>query len=196
VRFRKNVCIFGTNSCFMKTNKKTGEYIYPEDTIDTVGEAETEYIVSKKIYNPMPLAETPIDLFKKSMGIQLDINIDLNALALIKTGISKKTLNKLMVAMGCSLEEIAAILHTTDRTLRRYTDATILNAEQSERILELIKLYSYGIEVFGSLQKLNFWMNDPVLALNNHPPKQYLDSSIGIHMLMQLLGRLQYGVYS
>ena len=46
------------------------------------------------------------------------------------------------------------ILHTTDRTLRRYTEDTVLNPKQSERALEIARLYTRGTEVFESLEGL------------------------------------------
>lgn len=102
-----------------------------------------------------------------------------------------------MKTTGISVTEMAGIIHTSDRTLRRYTsDDTVLNPEQSERALELARLYSRGEEVFGSIDAFNQWMNSQVTALGNKKPKEYLDTSIGFEMLMEEVGRIEHGVFA
>ncbi len=116
-------------------------------------------------------------------------------ITVIKKGIEKRSLDRLMELTDISTDEMAQILHTTDRTLRRYNDNTLLNSEQSERIVELTRLYSYGEEVFGSLNAFKEWMNDPVLSLGNKKPKEFLDTSLGIEILMEELGRIEHGIF-
>ncbi len=115
---------------------------------------------------------------------------------LIRKGISRKSLDHLMDATGISTLEMAQIFHTSDRTLRRYTADTILNAEQSERAIELAKLYTRGEEVFESLDRFKIWMDTSILALNNEKPKAFLDTSLGIELLMEELGRIEHGIFA
>jgi putative toxin-antitoxin system antitoxin component (TIGR02293 family) len=137
----------------------------------------------------------PINFWAKA-GIKIDMYSEMDTLNYIKQGVQKSVLNKTMQAIGFSLEDMAAILHTTDRTLRRYTDKTKLNTEQSERVLELAKLYSYGESVFGDLENFKLWMNSNIQALNNQTPKSFLDTSLGIQLITNCIGRLEHGVYS
>lgn len=115
---------------------------------------------------------------------------------LIRKGVARKSLDHLMQATGITPVEMAAIMHTSDRTLRRYTPATLLNAEQSERVIELARLYSRGEEVFGSLEAFKTWMESAVLALGNQKPKAFLDTSLGIELLMDELGKIEHGVFA
>jgi putative toxin-antitoxin system antitoxin component (TIGR02293 family) len=182
----------------MKTKKVKLYPIVQEEPLDIVSEPMVPYITEPKTieYSHLVVKEGDNIQFWKSLGIKQDISSDTELLKLIKIGVSKNVLQKVMEAMGIHLEEMADLLHTTDRTLRRYDNDTILNTEQSERILELAKLYSFGKDVFGNLAKFNLWMNDKIMALGNHTPKEFLDTSLGIQMLTQILGRIQYGVYS
>ncbi|MBK7098855.1 MAG: hypothetical protein IPH58_11455 [Sphingobacteriales bacterium] len=66
----------------------------------------------------------------------------------IRKGIPKKAVDELCDIIEFSALEMANILHTTDRTLRRYTANQLLNPEQSERLVELAFLYARGEEVF------------------------------------------------
>lgn len=114
----------------------------------------------------------------------------------IREGVPKKALDNLAATIGVSTLEIAGIMRTSDRTLRRYTPKQKLNAEQSERVIELAKIYSRGEEVFGSLDAFKEWMNSTVMALGNKKPKEFLDTSMGIEMLMDELGRIEHGIFA
>jgi putative toxin-antitoxin system antitoxin component (TIGR02293 family) len=117
-------------------------------------------------------------------------------ITLIKKGIPRKSLDQLILATGLSAAEIARIMHTSDRTLRRYKPSTLLNAEQSERVIEIAKLYSRGEEVFGSNENFRSWMDASIPSLGNRIPKEFLDTSMGIEILMDTLGRIEQGVFA
>jgi putative toxin-antitoxin system antitoxin component (TIGR02293 family) len=114
----------------------------------------------------------------------------------IREGVPKKALDNLMEVTGISAIEMSTIIRTSDRTLRRYSSRQKLNAEQSERVIELAKIFSRGEEVFGSLTAFREWMSSSVLALGNHKPKDFLDTSLGIEMLMEELGRIEHGIFA
>jgi putative toxin-antitoxin system antitoxin component (TIGR02293 family) len=112
----------------------------------------------------------------------------------IRKGISKKSLDHLIDQIGYSIAEIALVLHVSDRNLRRYLPKEKLNTEQSERLVEIARLYAKGEYVFGSIEVFNQWMNAQILALGNETPRSFLDTSLGIQLLMKELGRIEHGV--
>lgn len=124
------------------------------------------------------------------------IDRETDFIELIRSGISKKSLDHLISLIGYSIAEIADIIHVSDRNLRRYTANEKLNTEQSERLVELARLYSKGEEVFGSMDAFKTWMTSDILALGNQKPKSFLDTSLGIDLLMKELGRIEYGVFA
>jgi putative toxin-antitoxin system antitoxin component (TIGR02293 family) len=115
---------------------------------------------------------------------------------LIKKGIPRKSLDNLLMVTGISPAEIAEIMHTSDRTLRRYKPSKLLNPEQSEKVIKLALLYSRGEEVFDSLEAFKTWMETAVIPLGNKQPKELLDTSIGIEILMDELGRIEQGLFA
>ena len=117
-------------------------------------------------------------------------------ISLIRQGVPMQTLLHLIKTTDISASEIASILHTSERTLRRYTTETLLNPEQSERIIELARLFSRGSEVFGSLDNFKTWMNSTIVALGNIKPKELLDTSLGIEILQEELGRIEHGIFA
>jgi len=114
----------------------------------------------------------------------------------IREGVPKKALDNLIEVTGINATEMAGIIRTSDRTLRRYLPKQKLNPEQSERVIELAKVYSRGEEVFGTLDAFREWMNGSVRALGDKKPKEFLDTSMGIEMLMDELGRIEHGIFA
>lgn len=130
---------------------------------------------------------------KKEAHNQSDENFFIE---LIRKGVPKKGIDRIMDKTGLTEDEMASILHISRRTIQRRNPQEPLNHEQSERLIEIAKLYSKGEEVLGSLTFFIQWMDKQILALGNKKPKEFLDTSIGIGFLMDELGRIEHGVYS
>jgi len=117
-------------------------------------------------------------------------------LSVIRGGLPRQSLDFLLEKTGLSIFEMAHILDTTDRTLRRHEGHVLLSREHSERLLEIAQLYSFGESVFGELGVFRQWMDAAVPALGGQKPKSFLDTSLGINMLMAQLGRIEHGVFA
>lgn len=134
------------------------------------------------------------------MGIEgkkgMSVSNDSDLITVIRSGIPRIAMDHLMEIADISLTEMSAIIHTSDRTLRRYTPAQKLSQEQSERMVELARLYSRGEQVLGSLAEFREWMNTKLMAFGNSRPKEYLDTSLGINMIMDELGRIEHGIFA
>jgi len=118
-------------------------------------------------------------------------------LRVIRDGISYEEFDRIKDNSGLSLAEWANYLNLSERTLLRYAkNEENLDKGTSERVIEIAMLQEKAVEVFGSLEVFNQWMNSPVRALDKTKPKEYLDSSIGIQILTNLLGRIEHGISS
>jgi putative toxin-antitoxin system antitoxin component (TIGR02293 family) len=117
-------------------------------------------------------------------------------LKLIRGGLTRGSLDVLMKKTGLSIYELADILEMTDRTLRRYDSDEVLNKRLSERALEIAQLYHRGEEVLGDAASFHQWMQTEIPALGHQVPKSFLDTSIGIQMLIDELGRIEHGVFA
>ncbi len=94
-----------------------------------------------------------------------------------------------------TLKDWSKFLHITERTIQRYKkEKKNFEPIQSERIIEIAKLQSKGISVFGSAQSFNQWLNSKIVALGGLKPIEYLDSSFGVDILMDELGRIEHGI--
>lgn len=124
----------------------------------------------------------------------LDAPSDFDLVALIRAGLTKNALDRMVQAYDITTIDMARILHVSDRTMRRYETESVLDAEQSERLIELAKLFAHGISVFGSGTRFRRWLNGEVYSLGGQRPIDLLDTSIGIGLVDDILGRIEYGI--
>lgn len=130
------------------------------------------------------------------MGNQYVNPSDFDLLKLARKGIPKKSLLALAKQISLTIEEVASVLHISERTLQRYTPQTLVKTEYADRAIELALLYERGIEVLGSEKAFSGWIKSPNLALGGEIPFNLLDTRIGFTMVLDILGRIEHGVFS
>lgn len=152
---------------------------------------------SSKVEEPLvaygALSSSPLVVMA---GHEFSEATDFDLLNLARKGVSKQSLVALAKKISLTLEELAVILHISERTLQRYTPTTLVKTEHVDRAIELALLYEQGIELFGNESAFDHWIRTPNLALNNEVPLSLLDTSIGFGVILQSLGRLEYGIFS
>jgi len=121
---------------------------------------------------------------------------DFDIINLARKGFSKGTLLALAKKISLNLQELANILHISERTLQRYDDDEIIKLEYAEKAVELARLYTRGEEVFGSIDKFKLWMKAPSLIFNGEAPVTILDTSAGFDMVFRELGRIEHGIFA
>jgi putative toxin-antitoxin system antitoxin component (TIGR02293 family) len=137
-------------------------------------------------YNPLQVV----------LGAHLANPSDFDLVSIARKGIAKKNLLALAKKLSLTIQEIADILHISERTLQRYTPSTLIKTEHADRAIELAKLYERGAEVLGSTEAFDNWLRHPNYALKNQVPFTLLDTSIGFTLVLDVLGRIEHGVFS
>lgn len=104
-----------------------------------------------------------------------------------------KELNHLKVTK--SMEgAVGFSLRTLQR--RRGMPGKPLTREQGGKIWQFAEVLALATEVLGSQDAAERWLESPVMALNRNRPIDLLATPAGTEMVKDLLGRLQYGVYT
>ncbi len=114
----------------------------------------------------------------------------------IREGVSKEELENLKDQAEIDYTVLAKVLAVTKATLHSKKGKAKFDAFVSERILLLADIYSYGYQVFGEREKFNQWMKAPNRALGGVPPLSLADTVYGMEEIKNLIGRIDYGVYS
>lgn len=120
----------------------------------------------------------------------------IDLVTLSRQGIKKQALLNLADILNLSIKEMATLLPVTERTLQRRDTDSLLSAPVSEQVILLAELTDKGATVFGDVVSFREWLQEPNTALGGRHPLALLDTAIGIQLITDQLGKLQYGVYS
>lgn len=71
-----------------------------------------------------------------------------------------------------------------------------LQTDESERLFRIAALYDRAIEVLGDQERAEAWLKAPQKALGMKTPLQYAETELGAREVENLLGRLEYGIFS
>lgn len=115
---------------------------------------------------------------------------------IIREGISKRDLEHLKKKAELDYTMLAKALSVTRATLINKKRDQKFGAGLSEKIIGLADLYSYGFEVFEDEDRFNQWMTRPNKALGGKVPYDLIDNQYGREEVKNLIGRIDYGVYS
>ena len=113
----------------------------------------------------------------------------------IRYGISYSDFSAVVAKSPFDYKDWSSFLHISERTFQRYNK---LNQHfeplQSERIIEITRLYRLGYEIFGEEKNFARWLEMQNLALGNVTPKSLLDSIYGISSVMDELHKIGQGI--
>jgi putative toxin-antitoxin system antitoxin component (TIGR02293 family) len=159
---------------------------------------KTKHTIKNKVNEPMAMyitqaSSTPFyNLLGGASAAQSSSEFDIINLA--RQGFPKKALLALAKKISLNVQELANILHISERTLQRYEDDAIIKTEYAEKAVELARLYTRGEEVFGSIDTFKLWIKTPSLIFNGEAPVSFLDTSAGFDMVFNELGRIEHGI--
>ena len=115
---------------------------------------------------------------------------------IVRDGVSKNDLELLKMKTALDYTMLAKALSVTRATLINKKKNEKFNAGLSEKILGMADLYSYGFEVFEDENRFTQWMSKPNKALGGQAPYDLIDNQFGREEVKNLIGRIDYGVYS
>jgi putative toxin-antitoxin system antitoxin component (TIGR02293 family) len=124
------------------------------------------------------------------------VNSRMDLIELGDKGITKDALVHLAKYLDIPISQMAELLAVTERTIQRYTLEKSFNRMVSEQILQIAEVAVRGADVFGDKDKFLLWLKQPNRALGNNTPMSMLGSRFGAEMVLDELGRMEYGVFS
>lgn len=111
-------------------------------------------------------------------------------------GLSKTDLETLKVRTELDYDKLSHVLSVTRSTLIKKKGVQRYSPAVAERMLDLADIYSYGYKVFEDESKFRNWMFKSNHALGGKTPYEILDNQFGRQEVKNLIGRIEYGVYS
>jgi putative toxin-antitoxin system antitoxin component (TIGR02293 family) len=174
----------------LKKNKTPADYTLHDESLNgsIVSEPEAERTYARNYRFDVILAdashkpESQLSAFEK--------------MHIVRDGVSKKDLELLKEQADLDYTMLAKALSVTRATLINKKRSEKFGAGLSEKIVGMADLYSYGFEVFEDRDRFNQWMSKPNKALGGQVPYDLIDNQFGREEIKNLIGRIDYGIYS
>ena len=114
----------------------------------------------------------------------------------IQAGLSFRAVQNLQKALDIPLETVASVLGMSRATLHRRKRQGKIDEDESEKLVRYQRLLKKAEDVFGDGKSAREWLRHKQVGLGNTVPLDFARTEIGAREVENLLGRLEYGVYS
>ena len=132
----------------------------------------------------------------EALNIDRKIETPFDLMDLARQGLFISAMDSLSQLLELSTKDLVQYLHISERTLQRYNEQKKLSPELSDHLIQLARVYSRAVEVFEDKNKAVKWLKYPSHALGGITPLSCLDNFSGIELVLDELGRIEYGVYA
>lgn len=114
----------------------------------------------------------------------------------LRVGLPVKELDDLQATLAVPMEKLAPMLGISRATLHRRKAVGRLDQAESDRVVRFARLMGKAVEVLESEENARQWLNSPQFGLGGAVPLEYAETEVGAREVENLLGRIEYGVYS
>ena len=114
----------------------------------------------------------------------------------IQKGLRFSELETLQNSIDLPFEQLAAKLSISRSTLQRRKAAGRLSPDESDKVMRLSRLLEHATNVFGDVERARAWLKFPQRGLGGAIPLDYAETEVGAREVDDLLGRIEYSVYT
>ena len=114
----------------------------------------------------------------------------------IQKGLRFSELETLQNSIDLPFEQLAAKLSISRSTLQRRKAAGRLSPDESDKVMRLSRLLEHATNVFGDVERARAWLKFPQRGLGGAIPLDYAETEVGAREVDNLLGRIEYSVYT
>jgi len=114
----------------------------------------------------------------------------------IRRGLPVRELAVLQASLGVPMHKVASMLGMSKATLHRRKAQGRFSPEESDRVIRYARLMRKAIETMEGEESARLWLSSPQVGLGGELPLDYARTEAGAREVEDLLGRIEYGVYS
>ena len=114
----------------------------------------------------------------------------------VRSGLPVQELRDLQAGLGVPMDKLVPMLGLSKATLHRRKVGGKLEPAESDRVVRFARLLGRAIGVLESGDNARRWLTSPQVGLGGAVPLYYADTEVGAREVEDLLGRIEYGVYS
>jgi putative toxin-antitoxin system antitoxin component (TIGR02293 family) len=144
------------------------------------------------------LEQQTVEVLGGRRALGQTIHSQLEMAELVVKGLPRKAARAVQQRLEMSERELALSLGVNPKTLQRQAKSEIqrLNRAQGDRLYRLARIVAFAENVFEDRDRAHFWLREPQRGLGNRVPLALLQSEAGTREVEDLLGRIEFGVFS
>lgn len=119
-----------------------------------------------------------------------------NLVQVIQDGLRVQELDVLQASLDVPMERLFPMLGISKATHHRRKASGKLDAGESDRVVRFARLMGRAVEVMESAVNARRWLTSPQVGLGGAVPLDFARTEVGAREVEDLLGRIEYGVYS
>ena len=119
-----------------------------------------------------------------------------NLIYAVQVGLPVKELKDLQASLDVPMERLGPMLGISKATLHRRRAGQRLAPAESDRVVRFAKLMGQAVVTMESEDDARKWLASPQFGLGGAVPLEYAETEVGAREVENLLGRIEYGVYS
>lgn len=114
----------------------------------------------------------------------------------VQEGLEFAELESLREQLDLPLDGLAEQLGLSRATLHRRKTSGRLTSDESDKVLRFARLLGQAVQLFGGIEQARLWLKTAQRGLGGAVPLDYAQTETGAREVENLLGRIDYGVYS
>ncbi|HEV7404974.1 MAG TPA: antitoxin Xre/MbcA/ParS toxin-binding domain-containing protein [Chthoniobacteraceae bacterium] len=134
-----------------------------------------------------------------SMSVQETATMPYPAAQLIpklQAGLAVQELDCLRQGLDLPMERLVPLLGLSKATMHRRKVSGRLDPSESDKVVRFARLLGLAARTLESLENARAWLSSPQVGLGGAIPLEYAGTEVGAREVEDLLGRIEYGVYS
>jgi len=114
----------------------------------------------------------------------------------LKEGLAVQELDDLQASLNMPMDKLAPMLGISKATLHRRKAQGRLDPAESDRVVRFARLMGLAVDVMESVRNARLWLSSAQVGLGGAIPLEYAETEVGAREVEDLLGRIEFGVYS
>ncbi|GAA5141198.1 type II RES/Xre toxin-antitoxin system antitoxin [Thalassotalea piscium] len=120
-----------------------------------------------------------------------------NLFIALKKGLDYTVYNKISQYSGFDKKQIASAIHLPQTTLIRRAKSGYFNTTESDSFFRFAAVFQAALDLFeGDKLKSSQWLNSSVKGLGDRKPIDMLKTSAESQAVLNLIGRLEHGIFA
>ena len=114
----------------------------------------------------------------------------------LRVGLPVQELEVLQASLAVPMEKLVPMLGISKATFHRRKAHGRLGPAESDRVVRFARLMGKALDVMESKENARQWLTSPQVGLGGAVPLDYAETEVGAREVEDLLGRIEFGVYS